>query len=332
MKIQPYQTSLKKEWDEFIQASPQAWAMHLRGFLDAVNAAWHEPDFSFVIRDEGKIVCAVPLQYRAYDGSLRSAGRAWAGPAISDGFNTDATWSLILREVRRVGSLVNARNWLFACNSLATIGTLPMIEVDSFEHTVQVIDTSTGAESVLQGMSKDARRLVRKAKESELQVFRISDAEQALDLYYPIHQETYARTSEQPHPKKYFKGIFDSLIGSAISRVWAVEHNNNVIALVNIAVFKNAAWYWTGCSTQQGLDMYANYLLQSEVLAHLSNEGISRYETGETFTSGTNGKLYGLSMFKKKFGGNTALFKEYRVNLQPVRSRIRSILARGASR
>lgn len=327
MKVQRYTDEIAREWDAFIAASKQGWVMHLRGFLDAVNNAWQQLDCSFVLRDNSKIICAVPLQYRDHDGSLRSAGRAWAGPAFADGVNQAALWPLILREVRRAGSKCSARFWHFAGNSLAPDVELTGAEAAVDSHTIQVINLDSGANDVLAGISKDARRLVRKAREEGVSVRRLSDPAEILKIYYPIHQETYSRTGQPAHPIKYFEGIFNSLVTDDICRVFAADYGGQTIALVNIAVWKGAAWYWTGCSTRDGLAKNANYLLQAEVLEYLCQENIGIYETGEIFESGSGGKLDGLSRFKKKFGGESSIFNEYVINLQPIRSKLRSILA-----
>lgn len=327
MEIQRYTDEIAHEWDAFIADSQQGWAMHLRGVLDAVNKAWQQADCSFVVRDNSKIICVVPLQYRDHDGSLRSAGRAWAGPAFADGVDQAALWPSIIREVRRAASKYSARFWHFAGSSLAPDAELLGMEAALDSHTIQVISLDSGVNDALAGMSKDARRLVRKAREEGVSVHRLNDPAEILETYYPIHQQTYSRTGQPAHPIKYFEGIFNSLVPNNICRVFAADYNGQTIALVNVAVWKNAAWYWTGCSTQDGLTKNANYLLQAEVLEHLCQENVGIYETGEIFESGSGGKLDGLSRFKKKFGGESSTFNEYVINMQPIRSKLRSILA-----
>ena len=77
--------------------------------------------------------------------------------------------------------------------------------------------------------------------------------------------------------------------------------NSQCIAAANLAVYKGAAWYWTGASDLKALKSGANSLLQWEAISDLSQDGINCYEPGAAYF-GSDKKLKGISSFKKSFG------------------------------
>ena len=70
----------------------------------------------------------------------------------------------------------------------------------------------------------------------------------------------------------------------------------------NTLTYKDAAMYWTGCSrTEKGEG--ETRLLMYEQIIYAKNHGCRYFEIGGCFPNVHDGKLKGLTDFKKSFGG-----------------------------
>ena len=150
-------------------------------------------------------------------------------------------------------------------------------------------------------MQGRARTAVRKATKAGVSVREAGPED--LDPYYALHQGTYDRNAQRPHPRKYFELIWDRFLASDRALALIAELDGEPIAAQTFAVYKGASAYWTGASDERGLSTGANNLLQWEALKRLTDRGVDWYEAGEAFPAARDPKLRGLSDFKRSTGG-----------------------------
>ena len=79
---------LASKWDEVIFNSQEGWLFSLSSWQKMITSIleWDHEDFSFAIRENGKLVAVMPLQLTKW-GTLSSSAIGPAGPAILNDFS-----------------------------------------------------------------------------------------------------------------------------------------------------------------------------------------------------------------------------------------------------
>ena len=134
-----------------------------------------------------------------------------------------------------------------------------------------------------------------------------------------MHQVTYHRTGAHPHPFEYFQGIFGEMHPAGYCRIYCAESEGRPVAYLNVAQYRQKAFFWTGCSLDNALHSGVNFLLQYNAMLQARKEGCTHYEIGEAFPGHRDDKLAGLDAFKRSFGGQRRPFFKGRTDLEPER-------------
>ena len=250
----------RKEWDALADASDDAWLWHRYDFQDALETWPGSTDESFAVMASDEVEPSVLVPLRRI--TKRVAGllpvyivELFGGCAVRNG----------LGEKRRRAVLMAARDQLFArvqCGICLDVRIMlpamapalrgangprvnPLLDMgcDNTMTQTWVVDLSGGQENVWNQMERRARKCVRKAEKSGVVVREAHQGD--LDVYYRLHQETYRRTGARPHPKDYFRIIWDKFLSVGLARVWVAELAGEPVALKNFAIYKQAAVSWT---------------------------------------------------------------------------------------
>ena len=172
-----------------------------------------------------------------------------------------------------------------------------------------IVDLRLPQDDLWFGLSSSTRQAIAKARSDGYTVEKTSWSKQ-VDVYYQIHQETYARTGVRPHPKSYFQGIADVMEASRIASLWVcMDSEGRAVAFLNMAHDDRAGentgvYYWTGCSQSEHLASGVNYLLMWDAILGAQTEGYQSFDVGEIVLTPKHAKAKNLSIFKRKFGGN----------------------------
>lgn len=319
----------KDAWDEFVDASDEAWLWHRYDLQDAISTWYGKHDVSFAVWDKNikKIVAVVPLHrikpagiFSLFYNDMDSLG----GPACDNNLSNRYKQTILRCVYERITSFIHCNvreiNLSLSPMSPALRGEMcprlnPLLELGCANTLSQtwIIDLRSGKDSLWKSMEGRARTAIRKAEKSEI-IVREANSVDDCDIYYRLHCETYQRTGVRPHPKEYFEEIWKNFLVKRLSKIWFAEHNGEVVAAENFGVYKKAAIYWTGAASSKGLAVEANSLLQWTAMQWMVDSGIEWYETGEAFPHIKSGKLKGLSDFKKSFGGK--LYPYYKGKLR----------------
>lgn len=173
---------------------------------------------------------------------------------------------------------------------------------DQSTHTLVLQLAGRSETELWEGLEGRCRTAIRKAEREGVKVVR-SGPEDVVDRYYELHVATYRRTGARPHPRRYFEVI----LRSPWSVVFFAEHRGETIAALNVGIYGDTSFYWTGASRQIAGALGANNLLQWHAIRWLRAEGRSCYELGELPPPGKSPrddpKLFALAHFKRSFGG-----------------------------
>jgi len=306
----------QRTWDEFVDASDDAWLWHRYDLQDALATWPGRIDASFAITDvRNRILAVMPLHIISWTQKKilrRTRMESLGGLACINGL-TDRQQAKLLKSVlNHVASLAvnGCQGLLVSLSPMAPrlrseccprVNPLVLHGFKNMLTQTWVLDIQASVSDLWQGMEGRARTAVRKAEKLGVSV-RMA-GEDDLDTYYALHEDTYRRTGVCPHPKDYFRTIWDKFLPNGLARIWIAERDGEAIAAENFGIYKNATIYWTGASNSKGLEAQANTLLQWTGIQWMVQNGVKWYEIGEAFPGVPHGKTKGLNDFKKSFGG-----------------------------
>jgi subtilisin family serine protease len=307
-------------WDAFVDSADEAWLWHVFDLQDAV-ATWpgkHDLSFALVDRQaDGEVVAVMPLHLIK---GKRMGFLNWhvldsiGGPACSNSLGKKYRQRVLQRVMEEMVCLAKEHRAVEITLSLPPmsparrgercprVNPLLVLGCENTLTQTWVVNLQTGKDQVWANMEGRARTAIRKAEKLGVDCRPAGQAGD-LDIYYNLHCETYKRTGVRPHPRAYFEAIWRNFLKKNLSYILFAKWHGTVVAAENFGIYKQAAVYWTGAASAQGLVMGANSLLQWRAMQWMIDNGLEWYETGEAFPQVHSGKLKGLNDFKKSFGG-----------------------------
>lgn len=317
------------DWDAVVNASPDGWVFSLFGWQELILAVdkWGLEELSFGLRENGKLVAVIPLQFNRHNGKISSSGWGGSGPVLHGslvGKNRLRVMQAALDHCVALGRQCGASHFDFSLSPVtrssitSAWGVNPFVFYGFEDQSIlsQIIDLEPAEEILWAGLSTDARRQVRIAREKGYTVERVN-WEECVDHYYTLHCETYRRTGVEPHPKEYFAGIAAHIAPRGHSVLWcARDPEGAAIAYHNAAWFGNGGYYHTGCSAAMTNELGVSYLLFWEVMLGAKKAGIRWYDCGAIFPHAKDTKQRGLTVFKTKFGGEVHRYFRAEILLQ----------------
>ncbi|MFP4380623.1 MAG: GNAT family N-acetyltransferase [Candidatus Sumerlaeia bacterium] len=326
--VRLYEKADRKDWEKLVTSSPEAWLFHTREFIEMCVVPFDMREFSLVARKQGEAVGILPLNYSMREAQPKLGSLAFgpAGPALSPKLSEKERAEILERMMERALYFAREEN----CHALTAaippaaparlddqsgVSPLDALGFQASSTSSYVIDLRAGLDAVFAGFRSTVRNQIRRAEKADINI-RLADQSGDLDNYYRIHCETYERTGVSPHPREYFEGIFTRMMPKGLCRIWVAEKDGAPLAFANIAIFKNSAYYWTGCGTDAGLREGANHLIQWHAIRNLAESGIEWYDVGEAFPAASPGdKEAGLDLFKRGFGGERRPFHKGRIDI-----------------
>ncbi len=330
--IIPRQEVGQEAWDALVAASDEAWLWHCYHLQDALATWPGRRDASVAVADgqSRQLLAVLPLHRieKRLAGGLLPVARldSLGGPACRNGL-ADKTRHRIL-DACRCFLAERAKAWRAVDVTLALPPMAPALRGERCPRVnpllamgccntlsqTWVVDLRRPVDELWQGLHGRARTAVRKAQKKGVVVRPASASDQDLETYYRLHRATYQRTGARPHPRAYFALVWQAFLATGRARVWFAELDGQVVAAANFALFKGAAWYWTGAASRRGLAVEANSLLQWTAMRTFAGQGVEWHESGEAFPGAPAGsKKRRLSEFKRSFGGELYPFYKGRL-------------------
>jgi glycosyltransferase involved in cell wall biosynthesis/SAM-dependent methyltransferase len=308
-------------WERIVLASPDAWLYHTLDEQALLAEAWGGESLSFLVEKAGRLVGVLPLQRWPWDRStLWSTLMGPAGPALirdlDDGERVEAlafmhgvvAQMLALKKAKTVRMILpplapaRRAEWASPENPLKAFGY-----ADDSTWT-SVVDLLPDEETIFGGFCRAYRNRIRKAERDGI-VVEAARGPEDVDAYYALHCATYERTGVKPHPKAYFESIYRRFTANGRCDLLFAKRDGRPISAVNVATYGDAALYWTGANSVEGLESGAAKLLHWTAMKRAKARGCAVYETGEVFADPESGSKHeGLSDFKRRFGGDLVPF------------------------
>ncbi len=168
--------------------------------------------------------------------------------------------------------------------------------------TTWILDISKDEETILKEMKKNHRNLIRRAEKDGVTIEQ-GDSEEHLKAFYKIHMETVERHHFVPFSYDYMKGELLSFREDGQIGIFNARYQGKVISSAIIVFYGHEAFYHHGASSSEHAKVPSSYLALWEAIREAKRRGMSRFNFYGIVDDKPKHPWYGLSRFKKGFGG-----------------------------
>lgn len=325
--VQSFEDVPAAEWDQLVNESPEGWLYQTSSWIEYAKQTG-SPSASFALRtQQGNLAAVFPL-YRQDMGRLgwrrlRRLYTGLSGPVIAKGLQEtvrQTVWKQLFLEVDRIAAeqqidILQVRLTNIApayqpgqrddVNPLISVGLLGPLTVDAFsisQPLSRVLDLDKSPEQLLKEMDGDCRAAIRQAQRNGITVELAEKRGDLLD-FAELHHANWNRNGLNAHELEYFFSMWDRFHSSGAMKMFFARYQDKRIAAVIIHAFKDAAFYWAGCSDANFLKLRPNNLLLWEATQHLRRCGARWFEVGYYYPShAPSRKEFNIGQYKSQFG------------------------------
>jgi hypothetical protein len=294
---------------------PLGWLMALEGFI-------YQP---FLARRRLLKFLTAPL--RGMFGSL-----SWNyGPVLAGGESAAGVLRKLLEKVDEIAHVTGIALVREALPPALGFGLSPQETVGVFEQcgylaipaaTVLLDLESKSLGQLWDGLTKDARRTVRKAREQGVTVIEATE-EEHFEAYYEIRRQTASRNGLQIPSLNYFREIRHSF-PREIYKIFLGQQAGRWVSGQGAGVFNGNFILGGVCYSDYAREnsLYGTDLLQWHVIESAKNSSANYVDWAGYFINSGTSHQKGINHFKLKWGGEVVTYHKYRKIYSPVKCRL----------
>lgn len=209
---------------------------------------------------------------------------------------------------------------------------------ESFDHfqpqNTLIINLIKNEEEILKEMKQKGRYNIRLAEKKGVEIREIK-TEEGFNDYKKVHEETIKRDKISARPFSYLKKLYRFLKKNNLGTTYIAYYHNKPVASSMVSLVDERATYMYGASSNTYRNIMAPYLIQWEAIKDAKEKGLKVYDFyGIAPNDSKKHKWYGITRFKKQFGGNEIkflgsfdlVFKPFLYNLLKIFQKIRKIV------
>lgn len=169
------------------------------------------------------------------------------------------------------------------------------LDIGPPEHPVSDYD-------LMMGMRKNTRNLIRRAEKEGVKIISGTSTE-FIHEFLTLYKKTAQKHGFVAFSDKFIQEEIKKFNGDA--KIYLAQWHNKIISAAIIVFYGNSAFYHHGANSNEYNKIPAAYLLQWQIIKDAKNEGKTYYNFWGISKDEANKKhpWYGLSFFKKGFGG-----------------------------
>ena len=168
--------------------------------------------------------------------------------------------------------------------------------------TTWILDIDKDEETIMREMKKNHRNLIRRAEKDGVTI-EMGDSEEFLKTFYDIHLETVERHRFVPFSYDYIRSELESFKTDDRIKIFNARYEGKIISSAIIVFYGNEAFYHHGASSSQYAKVPSSYLALWEAMREAKRRGIGKFNFYGIVEDNPKHPWYGLSKFKKGFGG-----------------------------
>lgn len=165
------------------------------------------------------------------------------------------------------------------------------------------LDLGKTEDEIKRGMRKGARYDLNQSQKLGIKVESSTD-DRFMDEFYRLHHDTAMRQKFIPFTKKFLTEQFNTFADVNKVVMYRSTINGKLLAMAFVIFYGSEAAYHYGASTELARKYPGAYAVQWEAIAEARRRGCQRYNFwGVTEHGQTKHRFYGVSVFKRGFGG-----------------------------
>ena len=177
----------------------------------------------------------------------------------------------------------------------------------SAEMTLQ-LDLNESEKNILSQMRKNTRYEIRKAERLGIIVSREFN-QGLLSQFTQLQLETAQRQRFVPFPAELVKSECSNFVKADLGVLYTAKYKGKILNQALIIHYPTESSYHLGASTLAGRKYPGAYAIQWAAILDAKKRGIPRYNFwGITEKNNKKHRYYGVSLFKRGFGGNVVTY------------------------
>lgn len=165
------------------------------------------------------------------------------------------------------------------------------------------LDLTKSEGELFSEMRKTTRHEIKKAKNFEIKITKNKNSAD-IDDFYKLQRETAQRQKFVEFDKEFLKEQFSIFAKENQALLYTTWLGNKKLAQAFIIFYGREAAYHYGASTLLGRKYPGAYFIQWEAIKEAKKRGMRRYNLwGVSQEGDVNHRFYGVSVFKRGFGG-----------------------------
>ncbi len=170
------------------------------------------------------------------------------------------------------------------------------------------LDITKPEEELKKAMRKGTKYEVNRAGRMGIKVEATTEAKY-LDEFYDLQLETAKRQNFVPFSKKFLSEQFKVFAESGNALMYRATHEGKLLTMAFIIFYGPEAAYHYGASTELARKIPGAYAVQWQAIKEAQKRGCTRYNFwGVTGHGQTKHRFYGVSVFKRGFGGEDVAY------------------------
>jgi lipid II:glycine glycyltransferase (peptidoglycan interpeptide bridge formation enzyme) len=307
-------TELNREkWGEFVYQHPDGNIFQTPEMFEVYKETKHWEPLFFAIIDNNEnilslLLTAIQKEIGSFLGRFTARAVVWGGPLLSPIENKGELINLTLKTL---DELLGKKVIYVQFRNLKEFSQEKLYFVNNNysyqDHLNYHINLLSSEEELLDRMSKNRRKNIKKAMNNDLKVAEINDIND-LKTFYNLLRKTYSRIKLPCPSLEFFKNAFRYLEKKGFLKIFLISKDKKNIASRAVLVYKNNIYDWYAGSSNNTLALYANDLLIWEILLWGKRRGCNLFDFGG---AGSPGNFYGPGEYKRRFGGKEVNFGRF---------------------
>ncbi|MEM2125313.1 MAG: GNAT family N-acetyltransferase [Candidatus Methanosuratincola sp.] len=311
-------------WRDFVGKHPQGNIFHTPEMFAVYQlAAGHDPGLWAAVEDGSEVLALMlPVEITLLNGPARSFtsravayGSALTAPGtrgqaalghLLHSYNREMRNRLLFTELRNLSDLKESH---------------PILNDHGFEfedHLNFLIDLNRSPSQIWNGIRPNARRNIKKARNSHVRIEEVQDPAEIV-LAYKVLKNVYHRIQVPLPDISLFQTAFDTLAPRGMMKVLCAKLQDVTIGVLTLLFYKEIIYYWYTGTLKEYSAYRPGDLLVWHSLEMGNQLGFKVFDFGG---GGRPNEKYGVRDFKAKFGGELVNFgRNVRVH-SPLRLKI----------
>lgn len=269
-------------WDALVAASREATVFHTSAWAELWLKEWRGARWvAHVIEDGAGYAAGIAALVRN-----RGIGRTvfsmpfgtYGGPLVREGHPDPKS---ARRELLESFAQLLGSRWTLRSEMTWYQGEVDEVppELEARESFTHVLPLGKDFETLAEGFTPAARRLVRQAEESGLTI-RAAVSEEDVRVFYEIAVETVRRRGGKPKPWSLYERIHRTLAPGGMARFHLVHHGEEAVAGSLHLFHEGVAMNWLPVSLESSWPLRPNNFLIARTLETLCQAGYLEYNFG----------------------------------------------------